>query len=165
MYATIPIYYSSLDYAYKNKEEELWRENFKLNLGLKKFVDDQASTAYNTRELDGFIHEIVEIYGVERALYVLGRTIQYKEWDGRFSDVVRVHAEQFHNKKSCHKQDESKSDDSDKLQEYITDIHPIILNQIYRELMKYESEKYELGKMDELELENKEDLADDELDI
>ena len=160
MYATMPIYYSSIDYAYKHKEEELWRENFRINMELRKFVNDRASTAYNTRELDLFIKDLVEDYGVKRAMYVLGRTIQYKEWDGRFDAVVKKRAAQLNYTDSNLSQDDYEKYGSDKSQEYVTEIHPVILNQIYRELMKMEVKDNELAQEDK-----NEDLTMDELDI
>lgn len=160
MYATMPIYYSSIDYAYKHKEEELWRENFRINMELRKFVNDRASTAYNTRELDLFIKDLVEDYGVERTMYVLGRTIQYKEWDGRFDAVVKKRTAQLNYTDSNLLQDDYEKYGSDKSQEYVTDIHPVILNQIYRELMKMEVKDNELVQEDK-----NEDLTMDELDI
>ena len=45
-------------------------------------------TAMNSRELDSFIGELVRFYGVERAIYVLSRTIQFSDWDSRFGQAV-----------------------------------------------------------------------------
>lgn len=79
MYAMIPVYYPSIETASKQNEMELWRESRNINLDCKRFIEDRASTAYNTRELDLFIKDLVEQYGVERAMYVLSRTVQYKQ--------------------------------------------------------------------------------------
>ena len=85
MYATIPIYYPSLEEAQRNNEKEMWLESYKINMDCKHAIEDRAATAMNTRELDSLIGDLVEEYGVERAMYVLSRTIQFRDWDGRFS--------------------------------------------------------------------------------
>lgn len=146
MYATIPVYYQSIEAAIRQGERELWLENHRINLECKRFIEEEASKAYNTRELDLFIKDLVEQYGVERAMYVLARTVQYMDWDGRFSTVVKERAAGFefsdmHTqavKKALTQCDAAYADRS---REYITDVHPCIVNDIFKQLMKIEQQR------------------------
>jgi hypothetical protein len=148
MYATIPVYYPSIETASRNGEKELWLESRRINLECKRFIEDRASTAYNTRELDMFIKDLVEQYGVERAMYVLSRTVQYMEWDGRFSAVVKERVTGFefadmHTqivKKALTQVDATYADKS---LSYVTNVHPCIVNDIFKELMKIEKQRDE----------------------
>lgn len=146
MYATIPVYYPSIETASRQGERELWLESRRINLDCKRFIEDRASTAYHTRELDQFIKDLVEQFGVERAMYVLSRTVQFKEWDGRFSAMVRERAAGFDFpdtrtqtvKKALTQQNVAYADRS---LTYVTDVHPCIVNDIFRELMKIEKQQ------------------------
>ena len=73
MYATIPVYYPSLEEAARKDEAALWCDSYNINLSCRNFIQDKAMTAFNTRELDAFIEELVRCYGTERAMYVLSR--------------------------------------------------------------------------------------------
>lgn len=72
--------------------------------------------------------------------------LQYKEWDGRFSSVVRERAAGFDFpdmrtqavKKALTQSDAAYADRS---RAYITDVHPCIVNDIFKELMKIEKQK------------------------
>lgn len=77
MYATIPVYYPSLEEAARKDEAALWCDSYNINMSCRNFIQDKAMTAFNTRELDAFIEELVRCYGTERAMYVLSRTIQF----------------------------------------------------------------------------------------
>ena len=76
MYATIPVYYPSLEEAARKDEAALWCDSYNINMSCRNFIQDKAMTAFNTRELDAFIEELVRCYGTERAMYVLSRTIR-----------------------------------------------------------------------------------------
>ena len=88
MYATIPVYYPSLEEASRRNEAALWCDSYNINMDCRNFIQDKAMTAMNSRELDSFIGELVRFYGVERAIYVLSRTIQFSDWDSRFDQTV-----------------------------------------------------------------------------
>ena len=87
MYATIPVYYPSLEEASRRNEAALWCDSYNINMDCRNFIQDKAMTAMNSRELDSFIGELVRFYGVERAIYVLSRTIQFSDWDSRFDQT------------------------------------------------------------------------------
>lgn len=146
MYATIPVYYPSIEAAIRQGERELWLENHRINLECKRFIEEGASKAYNTRELDLFIKDLVEQYGVERAMYVLARTVQYMDWDGRFSTVVKERAAGFefsdmHTQAVKKALTQSDAAYADRSREYITDVHPCIVNDIFKQLMKIEQQR------------------------
>ncbi len=129
MYATIPVYYPSLEEADRNDERELWLESYNINMECIRTIEDRAMSAFNTRELDSLITDLAENYGVERAMYVLSRTVHFQEWDGRFNEVVRARAEMFRFPGAqCVKSN------------YITEIDPCIIDQIYMALIKIETE-------------------------
>lgn len=163
MYAIIPVYYPSVETASRQNEMELWRESRSINMDCKRFIEDRASTAYNTRELDLFIKDLVEQYGVERAMYVLARTVQYMEWDGRFSAMVRERAVGFDfpdTRTQAVKKALTQSDAAyaDRSRVYITDVHPCIINDIFKELMKSEKQK-DVEDENELNAELDEDIG------
>ena len=89
-------------------------------------------TAFDTHELDLLIRDLIDNYGVERAMYVLSRTVQFREWDERFDKAVCSRAKAFSFL------DANQSDN--KTSDYITDIDPCILNHIYTKLIKMENE-------------------------
>ena len=81
MYAAIPVYYPSLEEAARKDEAALWCDSYNINMDCRNFIQAKAMTVMNSRELDSFIGELVRFYGVERAIYVLSRTVQFSEWD------------------------------------------------------------------------------------
>ena len=58
MYATIPVYYPSLEEAARKDEAALWCDSYNINMSCRNFIQDKAMTAFNTRELDAFIEEL-----------------------------------------------------------------------------------------------------------
>ena len=57
MYATIPVYYPSLEEAARKDEAALWCDSYNINMSCRNFIQDKAMTAFNTRELDAFIEQ------------------------------------------------------------------------------------------------------------
>lgn len=139
MYATIPIYYPSLEEAERNDEKEMWLESYKINMDCKRVIEDRAATAMNTRELDGLIEDLVEEYGVERAMYVLSRTIQFRDWDERFSEIVKNRAGAFEFPDAANAEISSEKNTDDRTQGYLTEIDPCVLDLMYRRLMEEEN--------------------------
>ena len=88
MYAAIPVYYPSLEEAARKDEAALWCDSYNINMDCRNFIQAKAMTVMNSRELDSFIGELVRFYGVERAIYVLSRTVQFSDWDSRFDQAV-----------------------------------------------------------------------------
>ena len=128
MYATIPVYYPSLEEAARKDEAALWCDSYNINMSCRNFIQDKAMTAFNTRELDAFIEELVRCYGTERAMYVLSRTIQFSDWDARFDQAV-----------------------VDPTTRYVTEIDPCVVNAVFVKLMELEDEQEETNHMNEIE--------------
>lgn len=132
MYATIPVYKYSLTDAVNYKERELWLESYNINMECKRAIEERVTTAFNTRELDLLIKDLVEKFGVERALYVLSKSVQENDWDTRFTEVVRDRSSVY----DFHNEDEQQAE---KTQDYvINEIDPCVLDCIYLGLMKIE---------------------------
>ena len=147
MFKDIPVYYPSTEYAKQNGELEQWWESYNINMELKRCLNDNASNHYNTHRLDELINTLVENYGVERSMYLIARTVQYKgSCDGRFCKSVRERAGAFtfpdvHTEVVRKAEKQGYGNLADKSRAYISDIHSCILNDIFRELMKLEQKQ------------------------
>ena len=95
-------------------------------------------TAMNSRELDSFIGELVRFYGVERAIYVLSRTIQFSDWDSRFGQAVLDRAGQTDFPDARTPRDEN----------HVTEIDPCVANAIFMKLMELEEEQEATAQME-----------------
>ena len=113
-------------------------------------------TAMNSRELDSFIGELVRFYGVERAIYVLSRTIQFSDWDSRFDQTVLDRAGQTDFPDARTPRDENHVDPTTR---YVTEIDPCAVNAIFMKLMELEEEQEEPNYMDE----NEQDGLDEDM--
>ena len=145
MYATIPVYYPSLEEAARKDEAALWRDSYNINMDCRNFIQDKAMTAMNSRELDSFIGELVRFYGVERAIYVLSRTIQFSDWDSRFDQTVLDRAGQTDFPDARTPRDENHVDPTTR---YVTEIDPCVANAIFMKLMELEEEQEATTQME-----------------
>ena len=102
-------------------------------------------TAMNSRELDSFIGELVRFYGVERAIYVLSRTIQFSDWDSRFGQAVLDRAGQTDFPDARTPRDENPVDPTTR---YVTEIDPCVANAIFMKLMELEEEQEATAQME-----------------
>ena len=102
-------------------------------------------TAMNSRELDSFIGELVRFYGVERAIYVLSRTIQFSDWDSRFDQAVLDRAGQTDFPDARTPRDENHVDPTTR---YVTEIDPCVANAIFMKLMELEEEQEATAQME-----------------
>jgi hypothetical protein len=135
MYATMPVYYPSFRYAREHNEIDLWRESHRINMECKGQINRRALEAHNSRELDLMIDDLIRIYGLERTMCVLSRSIQYKDWDERLSQAVIKRAKHF-------SFNEREYEGNDPTKQYICrDLHPCILDELYRKLMEKEAEQ------------------------
>ncbi|SHH69260.1 DUF3849 domain-containing protein [Desulfosporosinus lacus] len=135
MYATMPVYYPSFRYAREHDETDLWRESHRVNMECQGKINRRALEAYNSRELDLMIDDLIRIYGLERTMCVLSRTIQYKDWDERLSQAVRKRAKHFSFSEQVY-------EGNDPTKQYIChDLHSCILDEVYRKLMEKEAEQ------------------------
>ena len=145
MYATIPVYYPSLEEAARKDEAALWCDSYNINMDCRNFIQDKAMTAMNSRELDSFIGELVRFYGVERAIYVLSRTIQFSDWDSRFDQTVLDRAGQTDFPDARTPRDENHVDPTTR---YVTEIDPCVANAIFMKLMELEEEQEATTQME-----------------
>lgn len=133
MYATMPIYYPTFRYAREHDEVTLWRESHRINMECKGQINRRALEANNSRELDLMITDLIRVYGLERTMCVLSRTIQYKDWDERLSQAVKERAKRFHFNEYPY---------ADPTKQYIChDLDSCILDMLYRKLMEKEAEQ------------------------
>jgi len=153
MYATIPVYYPSLEQASRNDESAFWCDSYNINMDCRNFIQDRAATALNTIELDSLIEDLVNHYGIERAMYVLSRTVQFSKWDERFTAVVKEKADTFPFPDSAKEYDENHVDPTSR---YIVRLNRHMINAIYAGLIKREERQKEL--------ESPEPIAPDEND-
>ena len=145
MYATIPVYYPSLEEASRRNEAALWCDSYNINMDCRNFIQDKAMTAMNSRDLDSFIGELVRFYGVERAIYVLSRTIQFSDWDSRFGQAVLDRAGQTDFPDARTPRDENHVDPTTR---YVTEIDPCVANAIFMKLMELEEEQEATAQME-----------------
>lgn len=145
MYAAIPVYYPSLEEAARKDEAALWRDSYNINMDCRNFIQDKAMTAMNSRELDSFIGELVRFYGVERAIYVLSRTIQFSDWDSRFDQAVLDRAGQTDFPDARTPRDGNHVDPTTR---YVTEIDPCVANAIFMKLMELEEEQEATTQME-----------------
>ena len=149
MYTTYPVYYPSARWARENDEIELWRESYKINNECRDFINGNAGKAHHNEELPGFIKELTDAFGVERAMYVIARTIVGADWDRRYYNDVRSRAESFpfQDMEEAAQLRENGQDPyrtADKTAYLCSDVHPVMLNAIFRCLMKMEQEQVNL---------------------
>ena len=145
MYATIPVYYPSLEEASRKHEAVLWCDSYNINMDCRNFIQDKAMTAMNSRELDSFIGELVRFYGVERAIYVLSRTIQFFDWDSRFDQAVLDRAGRTDFPDAKVPRDTNHVDPTTR---YVTEIDPCVANAIFMKLMELEEEQEATAQME-----------------
>lgn len=145
MYAAIPVYYPPLEEAARKDEAALWRDSYNINMDCRNFIQDKAMTAMNSRELDSFIGELVRFYGVERAVYVLSRTIQFSDWDSRFDQAVLDRAGQTDFPDARTPRDENHVDPTTR---YVMELDPCAVNAIFMKLMELEEEQEATTQME-----------------
>ena len=148
MYTTIPVYYPSLEEAARKDETALWCDSYNINMSCRNFIQDKAMTAFNTRELDAFIEELVRCYGTERAMYVLSRTIQFSDWDARFDQAVLDRAGKTDFPDAREPREAHQVDPTTR---YVTEIDPCVVNAVFVKLMELEDEQEETNHMNEIE--------------
>jgi len=146
LYATYPVYIPSARWARENDEIELWRESFKINKECRDYINNEAPMAYHEERLPAFVKELAGLYGIERAMYVIGRTVVGAEWDKRYYGNVRERAEQFSYRdmkeaKALHEEGKDPYRTADNTTSLCSNIHSVMLNAIFQSLMKMEREQ------------------------
>jgi len=146
MYQMYPIYIPSARYSRENGEIALWRESFKINKECKAFIDENASRAYHAHNLPEFITELTDTFGLERSMYVIARSIVGADWDKRYYNDARNRAElfSFRDMKEAAQLRENGKDPyrtADNTTSLCSNVHPVMLNDIFRFMMKMEQDQ------------------------
>ena len=82
----VPLYRESAAYAHEHNELDAYRAARNANIACKKAIEETIRENYNDNRLDSScVKQIMERFGVDRVEYVLANTVQYKDWDERFS--------------------------------------------------------------------------------
>jgi len=149
MYATYPIYYPSARWARENDEIALWRESYKINKECRDYINENASRFYHDQNLPPFVKNLTETFGLERAMFVMARFIVAADWDKRYDGSVKERAERvdFRDMKEAKILQEEGNDPyktADQTRDLYSNVHPVILNAIFRNLMKMEQEQVNL---------------------
>ena len=151
MYAAYPIYYPSSFYARLHDEFNLWRESKKINLALTDFINDKAADAHYDRTMPEFIKELTDTFGLERSIFVMSRFVVAADWDGRYDKDVKERAGMvdFQDMKEAERQRAQGQDYADRSGDICSNVHPCILNEVFRALMKMEQEQVNLPDADQ----------------
>lgn len=81
-----PVYRHSFDYAVSHGEEQLYRNSFLANVACKDAIERAIAQNYAANCMDAIASkQVVTQFGYDRTLYVLANTVQFKDWDSRFS--------------------------------------------------------------------------------
>jgi len=82
------VYMASVEVARQSDELTTWRESWRLNeacaKGIQKAVNDSHNGQYSYN-LPAALKAVTEEFGAERVHIVLANTVDYMDYDGRFS--------------------------------------------------------------------------------
>ena len=109
--------------------------------GLPEFHSGQGHGRHEQPGI-GFLHWRA---GVERAIYVLSRTIQFSDWDSRFDQAVLDRAGQTDFPDARTPRDKNHVDPTTR---YVTEIDPCAVNAIFMKLMELEEEQEATTQME-----------------
>ncbi len=88
-----PIYRQTAAYAREHNELAAYRASMGANIACRDAIDQAISKHFDGMHLNqAAVQTVLEAFGEERTLYVLANTVQYKDWDGRFSRENRAWA-------------------------------------------------------------------------
>lgn len=127
-FKTVPICTQSLMEAKQSGNIGAWKDSVAASKACIKFIEDNLSVAYEGRDLDNFVKQLNDKFGIDRAMYSVAATIQLKDHDGRFTNEVKNRAAQF-------------NFDSDNMRlNFLTERHPVMINHLYQQMMEMEQE-------------------------
>lgn len=82
----VPVYQHSTEYARQNNQMEEYQASRKENLRCKEAIEQSIREHYRDNHLDAAcVKQVVDEFGPDRVFYVLANTVQYHDWDGRYS--------------------------------------------------------------------------------
>lgn len=127
-FKTVPICTQSLIEAKQSGNLGAWKDSVAASKACIKFIEDNLSVAYEGRDLENFVKQLNDKFGIDRAMYSVAATIQLKDHDGRFKNEVKNRAAQF-------------GFDSDNMRlNFLTERHPVMINHLYQQMMEMEQE-------------------------
>lgn len=113
--------------AGENNDMQAWRNSREASIECAKYIDKNIGTAYDSRDLENFVAQLDEKFGLDRAMYTVAATIQARDGDGRFTDEVRKRAENYKN---------AGNDGS----AFYSNSHSTKLNRLYEQMIDSEKE-------------------------
>lgn len=122
-YKSVPVVVESYMDAKMNGRISDLQASIKASQACRDYIEQNIHSAYENRNLSGFVQTLTDKFGIERAMYTVAATIQLKMQDGRFTNEVKDMARQY-------------MFDSDKTRlKYLTETHPVIMNHLFEELI------------------------------
>ena len=81
-----PVYPYPASYAQEHGELEQYRASSRANIACKEAIEAAIREHYHDNQLDSqAAAQVVNVFGLDRTLFVLSNTVQQKDWDARFS--------------------------------------------------------------------------------
>ena len=81
-----PVYPYPASYAQEHGELEQYRASNRVNIACKEAIEAAIREHYHDNQLDSqAAAQVVNVFGLDRTLFVLSNTVQQKDWDARFS--------------------------------------------------------------------------------
>lgn len=122
-YKSVPIVVESYMDAKMNGRLSDLQASIKASQACRDYIEQNIHSAYENRNLSGFVQNLADKFGIDRAMYTVAATIQLKMQDGRFTNEVKDMARQY-------------MFDSDKTRmKFLTETHPVIINHLFEELI------------------------------
>lgn len=143
-YKSVPIVVESFMDAKMNGRLSELQASIKASQACRDFIEQNIHSAYENRNLTGFVQNLADKFGIDRAMYTVAATIQLKMHDGRFTNDVKDMARQY-------------MFDSDKTRlKFLTETHPVIMNHLFEEMI---DKKFHLQR-EHAVIEEKKELPD-----
>ena len=122
-FKSVPIVVESYMDAKMNGRLSELQSSIKASQACRDYIEQNIHSAYENRNLSGFVQNLVDKFGIDRAMYTVAATIQLKMQDGRFTNEVKDMARQY-------------MFDSDKTRlKFLTETHPVIMNHLFEEMI------------------------------
>ena len=87
-----PFYYQSRVYAEKQGQLKEWEASRETDKWFVDEVERKAEESLSSHEIGELVNDLIRNYGLERAMMMLARTVQFRTKDAELSDYVRIHA-------------------------------------------------------------------------
>lgn len=92
----IPIYRQTGAYAREHGELEQFRNSNVANIACRAAIEEAIRNNFDGMYLQKDVAKpVIQEFGAERVLFVLANTIQWKDWDGRFSNRNKAWAASY----------------------------------------------------------------------